>query len=228
MASNIAPLAPGVLKCTFNQQYGNANSIMNRLFYTFSGTLALADGVALATVLGSAWETYIGPLVSTNYELLNITVTDLGSASGEQVVHPLDLVGITPTTGFLPAQTCMCLNGTINRRYRGGKPRWYQTGHNEAGLSDNQHFTANYVGNWQAAFLELATTPIGHAVTGGVVQNNVNLSLVEGYTWTEYTTSSGKVNYRKDPVYRTSAQTDIITNWTPLARISSQRKRGVN
>lgn len=226
--ANVAPFAPNVLRVTFNQHYGIATTIMNRLFYTFTGTLNAQVALNLATGVAANWGSDIAPLLSTTYELDTITITDMGSATGLQYVHPAALPGTQPAADFLPASTCMCMTGTISRRYRGGKPRWYQTGMHQSSLQDNQTFTATAVGQWEAAMQALAASIKGTGTNGGTVTDNVNLSLVEGYTWTEYTTASGKVNYRKDPIYRTSALTDVIYPWVPLARVSNQRKRGVN
>lgn len=228
MASNVAPLAPGVLRVQFLQQYGNATTIMNRLFFAFTGSINQANATTIATAAANGWEIGMGQALSTTYELQTITVTDLGSAAGANVEHPVGLFGLTAAADFLPASTCMCMSGLIGRRYRGGKPRWYQTGFHQSSLQDNQTFTAAAVASWQSNITELAGSIEGVATTGGTVGNNVNLSLVDGYVWNEYTTSSGKVNYRKDPVYRTSPVVDQIEAWIPRARVSSQRKRGVN
>lgn len=226
--SNIAPFAPGVVRIRFNANYGNATNIMNRLFFTFTGQLDQTSGSALANTAQAGWNSNMAPILSTTYILDSITVTDLGSATGTQIEHPVGLPGHLAAADFLPANTNMCITGLINRRYRGGKPRWYQCGLHQPDLLDNQTFTSTAVGNWEAAMQEMVIAIKGFATTGGTVTNNVNLSLVEGYTWTEYTTSSGKTNYRKDMVYRTSAVTDVINAWTPLIRVSTQRKRGVN
>lgn len=228
MASNVAPLAPGVVRVTFTGQYGNATSIMNRLFFVFTGSMNQANATSIATTAANAWNEFMSVNLSTTYTIGTITVTDLGSASGANVEHPAGLVGTLPAADFLPASTCICISGLIGRRYRGGKPRWYQTGMHQSSLQDNQTFTAAAVTTWEAALTGLAGSIEGVATTGGTVGNNVNLSLVDGYTWTEYVTSSGKVNYRKDPVYRESAVTDQIEVWVPRPRVSTQRKRGVN
>lgn len=226
--ANVAPAAPGVMRVAFNQTYGNAVNVMNRLFFTFSGTLDQTTAGIIAAHFETVWVGSVAPLVSTTYSLDSITVTDLGSTSGTQVDHPAANLGTLAAADFLPATTCMCITGLISRRYRGGKPRWYQTGHHQSGLQDNQHFTSTSINSWEAAINVLAEPNTVPPTNGGVVQNNINLSLVEGYSWTEYTTSSGKINYRKDPIYRAVPVHDIINAWVPLARVSSQRKRGVN
>lgn len=228
MASNVAPLAPGVLRVQFLQQYGNATSIMNRLFYSFTGSINQANATAIATAAAVGWENGFQPLLSTTYELQSITVTDLGSAAGANVEHPVGVFGVMAAADYLPASTCMCISGLIGRRYRGGKPRWYQTGLHQTSLQDNQTFTSTAVSTFEAALTLLAAQVEGVATTGGTVGNNVNLSLVDGYKWVPYETSSGNTNYRKDPVYRTTPVVDQIEGWIPRPRVSSQRKRGVN
>lgn len=228
MASNVAPLAPGVVRVQFLQQYGNASNIMNRLFYSFTGSINQANATSIATAAAGGWQSGMAQGLSTTYELLTVTVTDLGSAAGANVEHPVALPGVVAAADFLPAATCMCISGLIGRRYRGGKPRWYQTGFHQTALQDNQTFTAGAISTWEAYMTTLAGSVEGVATTGGTVTNNVNLSLVDGYKWVPYETSSGNTNYRKDPVYRASPVIDQIEAWVPRPRVSSQRKRGVN
>jgi hypothetical protein len=216
------------VRVTFVQHYGIATNIYNRFFYSFTGSMNTANATSIATTAVQNWESAIASLLSTTYGLDKVIVTDLGSASGAQVEHPAGVFGSAAAADFLPASTCMCISGVIGRRYRGGKPRWYQTGHHQSSLQDNQTFTGTAVSTWEAAITELAAGQEGLATTGGTVGNNINLSLVDGYQWVEYTTSSGKVNYRKDPIYRATAVEDQIIAWIPLPRVSSQRKRGVN
>lgn len=228
MASNVAPLAPGVVRVQFLQQYGSATSIMNRLFFSFTGSMNQANATAIASAAASGWANGFSALLSTTYELQTITVTDLGSAAGANVEHPVGVFGTLAAADFLPASTCMCISGLIGRRYRGGKPRWYQTGLHQSSLLDNQTFTSAAVNSFEAGLTALAGFIEGIATTGGTVGNNINLSLVEGYKWVPYETSSGNTNYRKDPVYRASPVIDQIEAWVPRPRVSSQRKRGVN
>jgi hypothetical protein len=226
--ANVAPTPHNVLRVRFNAVYGNASNIMNRLFYTYTGVIDAPTATGIATTLNNSWTTHIAPLVSTTYILDTITVTDLGSNTGVQIDHPSGVAGSEPAADFLPATTCMLFVAQIGRRYRGGKPRWYQTGQHQASLQDNQTWNTTLLGNWETAFNALASAGKGLTTNGGTTTDNVNLSLVEGYTWTEYTTSSGNVNYRKDPTYRTEAVTDIISDWQGNPRVSNQRKRGVN
>lgn len=226
--SNVPPLATNVVKVMFTANYGIASNIMNRLFYTFTGTIDIAAATNIATAMRNGWVTEMVPLLSTTYILDTVTVTDLGSDSGVQVVHPSGDAGSTAAADFLPAQTAMCFTAAIGRRYRGGKPRWYQAGLHQAHLQDNQNFTATAVGNFTAAFNLLAKYAVGEPVNGGTVTNNVNLSLVDGYTWRETTTASGNTKWTKDPIYRAQAHTDPIIDWGANTRVSNQRKRGVN
>jgi hypothetical protein len=226
--ANVAPVAPGVVRVTLIQNYGIATTIMNRFFYSFTGQMSITAATSLAEAVQGEWNAAMAPLLSTTYTVDTITVTDLSSDTGVQLEFPAGNSGILAAADFLPATVCMVLTGIISRRYRGGKPRWYQTGHHQASLQDNQTFTSGAVGSFQTAINNVAKSAIGVVTTGGTVTNNVNLSLVDGYQWTEYTTSSGKLNYRKDPIYRANAVTDVISSWQARPRTSTQRKRGVN
>jgi hypothetical protein len=226
--ANVAPFVPNVLKLTFNQHFGNATNIMNRLFFSFTGTLNEQTALNIATGAAAAWDSDFAPLLSTTYVLDTVVVTDMGSATGLQYTHPAALAGGLAAADYLPAQTSMCLTGVIQRRYRGGKPRWYQSGHHQTSLQDNQTFSALAIGQWEAAMVELIAAVKQATTVGGTITNNVSVSLVSGSTWTEYTTAGGKINYRQDPIYRTEALIDTVSIWSPLARVSNQRKRGKN
>jgi hypothetical protein len=226
--TNVAPLAPGVLKIQYVMQIGPATNVQNRWFFQFTGILDQVAASNLAGKAQSSWGTNIGPLVTQHTTLEQVIVTDLGSASGTQVVHIAGTAGTIPVTGFLPAQTCLMLTAQISRRYRGGKPRWYQSGLDQSQMQDDQNWTNTVVSNYETAFFNMNQDLAGFATNGGQVTHNINLSLVAGYSWTEYTTSSGKTNYRRDPVYRASPQEDVVISWIAAPRISNQRKRGVN
>lgn len=228
IVANVAPNAPNVLRVTYIQNYGAAVNIYNRGFYTFTGSVDSTVATTVANLCNTAWTQHISPLVSTTYVLDTVVVTDLTSPGAVQEVLPSGAAGSLPAADFLAAGTCMMFTATINRRYRGGKPRWYQTGQHQASLQDNQTWASTPLGNWVAGFNLFMKGPVGAVTNGGTVTGNVNLSLVQGYTWVEYTTSSGKTNYRKDPVYRASAVTDPIIDWKGAPRVASQRKRNVN
>jgi hypothetical protein len=228
MATNVAPFAPQTLKLEFSQTIGPATNVQNRLFYSFSGTVATTDCAAIAQSAYTAFIAQMAPLLGQHWTLHGVTCTDLGASNGAVGDYLLLTPGSESGTYFVPAGTCMVLHAGINRRYRGGKPRWFQSGFTQPNLSDDQTWNTTFVGEVEAAFNTFVTGLKGHVTNGGQLTNNVNLSLVDGYQWTEYTTSSGKINYRKDPIYRAQAVTDIIQDWSASIKVGSQRRRNVN
>lgn len=228
MATNVAPAAPGVIKVQFQCNIGPTSNVINRLFYKFTGTIDSTYAQSLATAADQAWNTHISPYVTQHVVMQTVTVTDLIGPNG--VVYELvsTSVGTITPTGFLPTTTCAMSAGVISRRYRGGKPRWYQSGFTQADLQDNQHWSQTFLTAYNAGFNSFASQLIGHATNGGTVTDNINLSLVDGYTWTEYTTASGKVNYRKDPIYRSAPVEDRISTWNVRPVIATQRRRSTN
>jgi len=226
--ANVKPFAPGYCEVKLQQTYGGATNIWNRMFFRFSGTMGVADALSIAQTATTKWTQYMAPLLNAHLNLIATSCTDLGSASGATNTDLTGGVGTVPITGFLPAKDCMVSHGYITRRYRGGKPRWYQSGFTQADLLDNQHWTSTALSNWETAITEWATDMGKYGSATVNMTGNYNLSFVNGYSWVPYTTSSGKENYRKDPVYRDSVQPDIISNWVTSPVVASQRKRGVN
>jgi hypothetical protein len=228
MADNVKPFAPGHFEVKFLQLYGGATNIWNRMFFAFSGTMQQADADAIASTATTAWANSVAPYVNAHLTLENVLVTDLGSATGVQGGHDAPQTGVIPIAGFLPAKDCVVAHGTINRRYRGGKPRWYQSGFVQADLQDNQTWNAATIGNVEAGMYELMDAIRKFTSTDVQVSDCVSISYVNGYSWVEYTTSSGKINYRKDPVYRATPVYDVISTWLVNPTVASQRKRGTN
>jgi len=228
MATNVKPFAPGYCEIRYNQIYGGATNVTNRWFFKFTGAMDVTAAGAIAAKATTEWNAMMAPCVNTHLSLLSTKVTDLGSASGAVNEDLTGSAGTKPITDFLPATSCIVSHGFITRRYRGGKPRWYQAGLNQSDLFDNQHFTSAFVTQIETALANMIIA-LRTFTTGAVTMGDCyNLSFVKGYTWTEYTTSSGNTNYRKDMTYRSEVQPDMITNYVTSPVIATQRKRGVN
>jgi len=225
---NVAPDAPGVLKVEYHQTLGAATNIINRMFYSFTGTLTPSGAGNIASTVNGYWAASLSPHLTAHHSLVNVKVTDLGSPQGAVGEVVGTAVGTIPIAGYLPAKDCVVNHATINRRYRGGKPRWYQSGFTQSNLMDNQHWDTTFIGTWEAAFNTFAKDLLSYSGGGVTMTNMVNLSLVEGYTWVQRTLPSGNVKWEKVPTYRPTAHTDIISDWVADVQVGSQRRRGTN
>jgi hypothetical protein len=222
---NIKPFAPGVYEMQFVQTYGEDTNVRNRLFFTFTGTMGQTEAGALASNGAAIWQSDLVSQLVSQLVLTEVTVTDLGSAGGSTGVFTTSHAGTGVVSNPLPASTCFMLHGSVNRRYRGGKPRWYQSGGLTTSLADEQTWTTAYVTAFNGAFHSFVSTLAGFATGAVVTTNNVNLSYVDGHTWTVITLPSGQVNYRRDPTYRTAPVEDVIQAWAGQPRIAHQRRR---
>lgn len=225
MATNVKPFAPGVMEYKFGQTLGEDVNIFNRLFFTFTGTMGTTDAQSIALVGGTSWTNWMRPNITPGLILTSVTVTDLSSAAGVVGVQAENQPGTGQSTGALPANCCIMMRASPSRRYRGGKPRWYQSGTVDGMLADPQTWTTGTVAQWDTSFNGFIGE-LGGATSGTVaLVHNVNLSYVEGHTWTPVTTAGGVTNYRRDPVYRAAVQTDLLSQWTTYGKVASQRRR---
>jgi len=228
IVANVAPFAPGVMKVEYSQTLGGATNIINRMFYSFTGALASTGAANIASTVNGYWAASLSPHLTAHHSLISVKVTDLGSAQGAVGEVVGTAVGTIPIAGFLPAKDCVVNHATINRRYRGGKPRWYQSGFTQSNLVDNQHWDSTFIGTWEAAFNTFAKDLLSYSGGGVTITNIVNLSLVSGYTWHESTLPSGNVKWEKVPTYRAQALTDVVSDWVADSVVGSQRRRGTN
>jgi len=217
-----------VLKLQLNQTYGGATNLVNRLFFSFSGNLDEASALSIATLASNNWSADLGAHLTSHLSLDSVEVLDMGSPTGNQVTVTAGHLGTLPSTDYSPALAVVNNVGSVARRYRGGKPRFSQSGFPASAMADNQHWNGTALSSWSSNFNGYVVAIVGHGTNGGQVISCVNLSLVQGYTWKEIPLSNGGIKYEKVPTYRTTPVTDQIQSWVAKSQIGSQRRRGVN
>lgn len=214
--------SPGkVIRCDLFFTYGPNTRVRDRIFFSYAGAGPNAtDLTTLAGTISAAWNTNMVPQVSPGMILTGITLTDLASNVGSQVAttqnRPGTLAGVA-----LPDGTAMVIKFKVNRRYRGGHPRFYLAGRVSADLFQLNQWvpaSATAVATGFAAFIAACeVTPPTNIGTMG----HVNVSYFAGFTATVFPTG----RYRNIPKVRPTPAVDAITNYSVNGLVASQRRR---
>lgn len=221
----VPPLPPvtGVLRILLKQTLQADLDCLNRLFFTFSGTSTTTNLNSLAGVIAPAWHTRFSSLLSSDLSLTEVTIQDLTSSSAPMVIFPTTQNGGVGTPS-VPAGSAFMFQFHIARRYRGGKPRYYQGGCPAVDLQTAQTWTATYQANMLAAMAGFTNDIIGGGSGGMTVDEQVNVSYYEGFTPVLY--PSGR--YKNIPKLRTGGPViDLISEQTANPNVCSQRRRNL-
>jgi len=217
------PPAPGVLKVQLHWTVGLDTTCFNTFHLKFAGSgPSNADCVTLAgTVYADVQATLI---LSTHPSVIldAVTVTDLSDPAAGIGTH----TGTAPGTaggGPLPANCCVLVNYTVQRRYRGGKPRSYIPMGTDTDLQNPQTFAAASVTNFGVRMNALITDMLGLTWGGGNVTQLVQVSYVGGHTWSQNNPPNGP--WKSHPVYRTTPQIDQLTSTVVNPTVGTQRRR---
>jgi hypothetical protein len=215
------PAVPNVVKAQLLWSDSADITCYNGLFFSYSGSGPDAADchdflLALVTALGS----HNGLWTSTTM-LLGGTATDLSSSSGAQgvvnVSYDGDLSG-----GDLAGGTALVASYTLNRRYRGGKPRNYFPWGSSTSLETRQAWNSGFVDSSASAINATITSVLGETYGGMTIQNHVNVSYYEG---SRVVTSPTTGRARNVPIPRADPLVNPITGLSILGRPGSQRRR---
>jgi hypothetical protein len=201
-------LEPVTVESTFHMSYsGGEPSAANVASY--AALVRAQAGDNFDSLLASAYS--IGP----------VTVTDLSSDSGAVGTDTTAVDGTANGT-LLPIATCADVVHTIQRRYRGGRPRQYLPLGTETNLQTNK--------TWTTAFVDAVDTA-WHSFIGaisGVTEGTtlfvtlVNVSYFDGATW-EPVGTSGRT--KRVPTPRATPLVDVVTSTATNPILGSQRRR---
>lgn len=214
------PNVPNVARIQLHHTYGTDSNVVNSFHCRFSGTTSETSLNQWALAVNTAWTAHLAALLGNSLVLNSVEVTDLtsaSSASGSDVQNSPGTGG-SPT---VPAQVCMVISYQINRRYRGGHPRQYIAGLLASELTDEDHWSALTVNNWEAAYELFATSVAAFSGGGTTASQIVNLSYVSGHTWEQ----DQRGNWHKIPVYRTSPTIDVVNGYIAQPIVGTQRRR---
>lgn len=218
------PPAPDVVRVDFEFDLGGTIRAGIRQYWSFSGgPPTVANLNTLATSISGAFASDLAGLMSTDFSLIKVVVTDLTSDTAAEGSWTGSVAGAN--SGSSPTiDTSVLQSFTIARRYRGGKPRTYwpfgiTTNLNSDRVTWSTTFLSTCASAWdsyKAALLAL--TGIGITLT-----DHVNVSYYKGFASVQNPVTKRWSNI---PTPRTGDATiDGVTGYAFKAEISQQRRR---
>jgi len=215
------PPVPNVIRSTFKQQQAGDLDILNRCFWSYSGTTSQVSMGAFATALAAHWHANIHPLQASDMELVSVECVDLASDTGPLAFFPAGTNGAL-VSGANPAGAAAVLQFEIDRRYRGGKPKMFIGGLEQVQLSTPQLWTSGFVASLIEAWLAVQAATL-EVEFGGIttITGQVNVSYYSGFTNGVGPTGRAKVN----PNLRVTPVVDPIVGVDVNPAVASQRRR---
>lgn len=216
------PDVPNVIRLDLIHSEAGDPGLGNRSFWRYTGGApSITDLDTFCTGAAAAWNTNIAPLSATAVVLKEIVATDLTSPTGSRGTWTGTHAGTRSGDG-LPMDACLLLNFTIDRRYRGGKPRTYNPWGTSTDLATER--------TWETTFLTDVTTgwgtfagDIGAAVIGPAsIDAQVNVSYYKGFLPVQNPVT---LRWRNIPTARAAALVDVIASFSPNPLVGSQRRR---
>lgn len=201
------PAANHVLRCTYTGTFG-ASKWVNVFHAQYAGgPISQSDIDSVTAALSSAWNTSLGPLISTSATLQHTTAQDLTSLTGVQSDNATSHAGSAVATQIAPANVALVLSFKIARRYRGGHPRMYLTGQLTTQMQ-NQNA-------WLPTYVTTATT-----------NANAWITAVNAITTTSITTLAlCNLSYKSGGAVRPVPVVDLISRAVVHGRVDTMRRR---
>lgn len=219
------PNVPNVMKITLGYQLGSDGNAINRLHFAFSGgSPSGGDCNAIAGEAASAWGTWFASQVNADTSLVKVDVVDLTSdtaAVGSVGVS----VGGSLGGAAIGAGTAFLFNGTIGRRYRGGKPRSYMPLGDASVLLSPQLWTTTFVGLANSAMTGFLGDMVGFTSGSTIVGAAVNVSYYQGGAM--YPTSNPDREKFRSALRTGGPVVDDINSWNGDQKLASQRRRNL-
>jgi hypothetical protein len=211
-----------VLRRQFKHTVGSDVDVLPGLFWGYSGGPPTAAQLqTFATALAPQWQNSVGLYFSPAVTFNQVIVQDISTPTGFEGSANASYTG-TRAGGILPAGTCVNVNFTVARRYRGGKPRVYLPVGTETDLASPQKWTTAFTGLVSNEWNALITWINGNPPTGLTNFTQVNVSYYQ-HVWQS---SDSKGNPVMKPLYRSpSAFVDQVTGYSVAVPIGSQRRR---
>lgn len=219
------PDVPGVLKLDLSYLVGIDATALNRLFWTYTGgPPSNSDCDLLAAHVGSAWSDQLSGMFGASTTLESVSCVDLTTLdSGEGISVSAD--GGTRSGGDLPGGACALIGYTIDRRYRGGKPRTYLAAGTDTDLLNRQTWTTDFIGEmntqWPLFVAEVSAGAVGSTAFGAQV-------MVSYYSGTHATPSPTNPDRQVNrPVRRDTPVVNPIQFAACRPHVASQRRRNL-
>jgi hypothetical protein len=216
------PNVPNVLKVIlhYSDEGDPKAETVHHVQYS-GGPPSAANCTTMANSILASAGTNFAALMADSVSVTSVQITDLTTPTTAQAVSTGSATTGTRGTTLLPPSAAALVNHTINRRYRGGKPRSYFP----FGISSDIQTT----GLWTSAFLTAVNS--GYSAWQSAVLGEgagctltafVNVSYYSGFTAVENTMTG---RWRNVPKLRATPLVDTITGSATATKIGSQRRR---
>lgn len=194
----------------------------SRFYLGYTGSAPTPGNCAtLATDVAGAWAEFLAPLITTNYELVEVDVLDITTDSGNSAIETFSDLGTRSGTSC-PNQCANNVEFGIARRYRGGKPRMYLPPGAEGDLQNASQWTSAFLSATQTGVAGFFGYLEGLTIGSMGTLDHVNVSFYQGYR--SRTTGGGQTTFA--PKYRSpNALVDPVLSYITKVTVGSQRRR---
>lgn len=203
------PDVAGVVKIRLVGKTSGGVNWANVMHAKVTGVLSTATLNTVATAIRGYWLSDLAPKIIIGNNLSLVEVTDLGSRTGNQGTDTTGGNGAQAATGA-PSNVAVCLTLKIPNRYRGGHPRLYMPGVNNADASNGATLSTT---------AQNAYTAAGRAFLG-----HVNAIIVGATTW-QLAAVSYYHTVNQVPAYKYPPDVYIISDIICRGRLDSMRRR---
>ena len=219
------PLPPvtNALSLRFYQTLTEDTNVVNRMYFSYSGIILVSDANNICITAAGAWTTHLAPLLSQYQALVGVGLADLASSSAVEVLHSVSTPG-TVNTAAMPNQVCMNIKFQPVRRYRGGKPKWFQSGLPTGAAGDTATWSSTTTNAWSVAMTQFINAILAFSSTDVTLENQINISYYHGFTAVQNPITG---RWRNVPLLRSVPDVDVIQGISAEPRFGSQRRRRV-
>jgi hypothetical protein len=215
------PPVPGVVRTVLSQTLGDVPGILNRMFWSFTGTMIDAVALSLAEQVASAWNTHLAPNLSNSLSLNSVRATDLSSATAADALADVAYTGGS-SAASVPAEVALVTKFITDYKFRGGHPRWYQAGLPEANLATANTWLTSVLNAWGTAFTAFAGEIDGFTDGGVAIFGPVWINYFHGHT-NVYESAGNR--YREVPTALIIPNTYPVTSFGTNPVLGAQRRR---
>ena len=213
---------PGVIKYQMIGTVGTDTNVSWHLFVATGQAPTQAQADAAANAAHTAWVTNLAPLCGGHVSLTQVKVTDLSDPSGPVGINNTAAAGTRTGSQAPSAPVSMLVNGTIQRRYRGGKPRVYVPAGLSGDFASPQQWNTTFLTAFNNGWNSFTASINSSLSWASPPAHDVNIAYFKGHHWVgDSTTGWKKV---PDP-YPGGPHVDPILAWTFNALIGTQRRR---
>lgn len=216
------PTPSPVVKIVLRHGLGNDLHIGTHMFWSYSGgTPTVANLNALAGTVGTAWNTNLASLLSSNGLLEGVDILDVASNTGVEGTSSTTHAGTRAGSEVSLGASLVALY-KIARHYRGGKPKGFWPFGITSDLTGGAAWSAGFItacNSGLAAFASAVNGATNGAITLGVQQN---VSYFQG---SQTNPSGSKWGRRNVPAPRAVPLVEPVTAIVASPVLGSQRRR---